>query len=450
MFNSGIAKLRERCPKWMSLSAMQYHYETQPIPTWLAFYLHMLPAWFQRATTAATLLLEVGVPFLLLMPSRAAWAIATAGFMILSTMIHASGNVGIFNILTMVLSLTALDDDHIAWMVKFIPSGFRNRFAGNLNLRTHEYRPRLRSSVHLFVVLALLFPALVTVALPILSSPHSKAGPGLVESPVVSIPSWMLKTYVALLPSWLGQAYSPFARIITHRWESLFEGSYDGKEWLPYSFNIRRNNSCADRPQTNWGHEWRLDQLMQSWPSNVAEGKPLPPWFERFLRLLLTNSKQVSSVLENPFRERTPPRFIRVSLWDFHFSSCRLEHLNQMGYSFPVEHRASTVHNGSWWWRGKVEDLFTVTLQNGNVAPADRESTGKFYKLLRGAVELRPEGRIDNMPADIISFGNLARILAIGEVPRVESSDNSLKVEASQVLHAFSMLFLLREFESSQ
>ena len=43
MFGSGVVKLRSGDPTWRSLTALEYHYETQPLPTWVGYYAHHLP-----------------------------------------------------------------------------------------------------------------------------------------------------------------------------------------------------------------------------------------------------------------------------------------------------------------------------------------------------------------------------------------------------------------------
>ena len=46
MFLSGAVKLLSHDPAWRNLTALRYHYETQPLPTPLAWYVHQLPGWF--------------------------------------------------------------------------------------------------------------------------------------------------------------------------------------------------------------------------------------------------------------------------------------------------------------------------------------------------------------------------------------------------------------------
>ena len=45
-FLSGAVKLLSDDPTWSSLTALTYHYETQPLPTWVAWYAHHLPEGF--------------------------------------------------------------------------------------------------------------------------------------------------------------------------------------------------------------------------------------------------------------------------------------------------------------------------------------------------------------------------------------------------------------------
>eukprot|EP00466_Bigelowiella_natans_P008631 jgi/Bigna1/145331/aug1.98_g20039 len=473
MLNSGIAKLRERCPKWLTLSAMKYHFETQPMPTWVAYYLHALPPIFHQAATAATLFLELIVPFFLITPFRGLWVLAFLSFSALSLMIHISGNVGIFNALTIVLSLAALDDVALGSLSRrafpaaavqrrlerlFLPKSAlmmihqKRREAGGggggvgggkeaFNLLHHHNDHHHQSfwvgmirKLHLGVVCGTLFPLLVGMLLPMLSLPISRiAGQGLLQEPVLTVPQWALKLYINLLPTWLGQVYSPFSRIVTYRWELKIEGlagdlgrEGEGGEWHSYRFHFRKENdddeeagegrgpglfsSFSTMPHTNTGHEWRIDQQMQSLGSNLAEGQPLPEWFQRMLRLLLHNSEHLTSALaRNPFKGKAPPKALRLSLMDAHFTSCRLDHNEgersshlhdggsdglgaAAGYSYPEERRRGGGGRKKWWWRGKVKDLFDVALVKGRLVPASKSSVPNFYKYIRSACELRCAG----------------------------------------------------------
>jgi len=64
LFGSGVAKLLSGDPTWRDLTALRYHYETQPLPTWTSWYMHQLPEWFQALSVlfsfAAELLRAAG------------------------------------------------------------------------------------------------------------------------------------------------------------------------------------------------------------------------------------------------------------------------------------------------------------------------------------------------------------------------------------------------------
>ena len=63
IFLSGITKIASGDPTWADWTALFYHYETQPIPTWTSWYFHHLPAWVHKQSTAAMYFMEIAVPF---------------------------------------------------------------------------------------------------------------------------------------------------------------------------------------------------------------------------------------------------------------------------------------------------------------------------------------------------------------------------------------------------
>ena len=73
-FQSGFVKLESQDPTWRRCTACAYHYETQPLPTRLGWYAHHLPRPLHRVSTAAALAVELGAPFLVFAPRRAAQA----------------------------------------------------------------------------------------------------------------------------------------------------------------------------------------------------------------------------------------------------------------------------------------------------------------------------------------------------------------------------------------
>ncbi|KAK2154133.1 hypothetical protein LSH36_275g00015 [Paralvinella palmiformis] len=70
MFASGIVKLTSNCPTWWGLTALNYHYETQCIPTPLAWIAHQFPEWFQKLCVVSVYVIQIPVPFLYFSPVR--------------------------------------------------------------------------------------------------------------------------------------------------------------------------------------------------------------------------------------------------------------------------------------------------------------------------------------------------------------------------------------------
>src|SRR5206468_8138772 len=86
MFASGVVKLSSGDPTWWNLTALEVHFETQPLPTWIGWYAHQLSAVLLKTSTAIMFFIEIGLSFLIFLPRRPR-AVAFAGFILLQTLI---------------------------------------------------------------------------------------------------------------------------------------------------------------------------------------------------------------------------------------------------------------------------------------------------------------------------------------------------------------------------
>jgi hypothetical protein len=119
MFASGIVKLTSRCPTWWGLTALNYHYESQCIPMPAAWVLHQFPEWFHKLSVALVYLIEIILPLLFFSPVRQQRILAGFSQVLLMLMIMVTGNYNFFNLLTIVLCLSLMDDNYIrSWMGK--------------------------------------------------------------------------------------------------------------------------------------------------------------------------------------------------------------------------------------------------------------------------------------------------------------------------------------------
>ncbi|NXU93562.1 LMF2 factor, partial [Xiphorhynchus elegans] len=97
--------------------ALTYHYEAQCIPTPGAWFAHQLPVWFQKLSVVATYVIEVAVPVLFFAPLRRLRLFAFYCQVLLQVLIILTGNYNFFNVLTIVLAFSLLDEEHVGrWL----------------------------------------------------------------------------------------------------------------------------------------------------------------------------------------------------------------------------------------------------------------------------------------------------------------------------------------------
>lgn len=317
MFLSGSVKLLSGDPTWRDFTALTYHYQTQPLPTPLAWYMQQLPRWFQRASVGAMFFVELAVPFLIFAPRRAR---LTAALMItgFQTLIFLTGNYTFFNLLTIALCLFLVDD---TWLARLLPGRAAGRIASWM--RPHNRFP-LRGPVTAalagFVLLlsgSQLLNEFFHVDLPAM---------GTVES--------------AVAPFELVNSYGLFAVMTTTRPEIVIEGSNDGNVWQEYEFKYKPGNVYR-RPRWVEPFQPRLD--WQMWFAALGNYQN-NPWVLNLMVRLLQEKPDVTGLLDrNPF-PGTPPRYMRALVYQYRFTT--------------AAERAAT---GAWWQR-QLEGSYTPVI----------------------------------------------------------------------------------------
>jgi lipase maturation factor 1 len=319
MFSSGAIKLASGDATWRNLTALSYHYETQPLPTWVGWYANQLPLWFDRVSCLAMFAVELGAPVLIFAPRRFRLA-GCAALVGLQVLIAVTGNYGYFNMLTIVLSILLLDDAAISqWTPQSIRSWFDRRRLARIRWRLPRWAP-------------------IAVALVLL--PPSLGALGRSIGIAVSLPPPFSLMERAVQPFRLVNTYGLFAVMTTSRPEIIIEGSDDGAEWKTYEFRYKPGDPRR-RPQFVAPHHPRLDWQMWFAALDRYESNP---WFASLCRRLLEGSPAVLALLaDNPFPDR-PPRFLRAVLYDYHFTTF-----------------AATDGGGDWWQRTRL-DLYSPVL----------------------------------------------------------------------------------------
>lgn len=112
-FASGVVKLLSNSATWWSLTAMKHHYETQLLPTPIAWLFHQFPDWWHRLSTAAILIIQIAVALFFFSPSKKQRHLALYCQVAHMLLMVLSGNFGFFPLLVLTLCLSLVDDDFI-------------------------------------------------------------------------------------------------------------------------------------------------------------------------------------------------------------------------------------------------------------------------------------------------------------------------------------------------
>jgi len=293
MFMSGVVKLASGDPHWWNLSALSYHFLTQPLPTPLAWYAARLPAALLSFGTASTFAIELILPFLIFCPRRLRF-LAGGGILLLQSCILLTGNYNWFNLQTCLLCLLLFDD---AALRHALPQRLARLTAGLRVRAPGETAPVIVGICGVLVV----FSSLVQMDARFGGEPPAaaRAVTRLVE------------------PLHLTSPYGLFAVMTTERDEIIIEGSADGILWREYEFRYKPGQ-VARRPPWNIPHQPRLD--WQMWFAALDDPRHLR-WFALFLERLLHNDPAVTALLAgNPF-PGAPPRYVRAKFYAYTYST---------------------------------------------------------------------------------------------------------------------------------
>jgi lipase maturation factor 1 len=329
MLMSGVVKLTSGDDCWWNLTALDYHYWSQPLATVFGWWVDKSPEWFKHFSVAFCLVVEIVVPFFIWAPRRP--RLVAAGLMIfLQIIIALTGNYCFFNLLTIALCLLLIDDAVVG--IPRLREAARARIVSAPNAspaRTSRVLPDQLGRYAAIVVIIVTLPVnawLIFTAF----------------KPDTDWPRPIIAVYGRMDPLRIVNSYGLFRVMTKDRAEIVIEGSTDGIEWLPYEFKwkpgdvMRAPGWCAP-------HQPRLD--WQMW--FAALGTPREnPWLGGLIVRLLQGSQDVSRLLaKNPF-PRQPPRYIRALFYRYRFTTLR-------------EHRQT----GAWWTREELREyLPTVSL----------------------------------------------------------------------------------------
>jgi len=326
MVMSGIVKLTSGDDSWWNLTALDYHYWSQPLPTIFAWWADKHPAWFKHFSVGFCLVVEIIVPFFMWTPRRVR-LIACGLVIFLQLSIAITGNYCFFNLLTIALCLLLIDDG-------VIRAGRRVR----TRLARQELRPPKNGGVMQRVAFVTALVVLV-VTLPLNAWLIFTA-----FKPEAEWPRLLGAVYEGVEPFRIVNGYGLFRVMTKDRREIVIEGSSDGIDWKPYEFKWKPGD-VKRAPGWCAPHQPRLD--WQMWFAALG-GPQQNQWFLHLVLCLLQGKRDVSGLLAHDPFPTAPPRYIRASFFRYRFTS-------------TDERRQS----GAWWKREELgEYLPEVSLKN--------------------------------------------------------------------------------------
>ncbi len=340
MFASGVVKLASMDPSWWNLTALNFHYFTQPIPPWTAWYAHQLPEWFQKTSVGGMFFVELVLPFFIL-GSRRFRMFAGLGLVTLQVLIILTGNYCFFNLLTILFCLWLFDDRIIPKIS--VPNWF-TRFCQKMvvvpSTKFDDENPMpgytlLKLTGRIISYISAVLLIMVSVMLLISATFRIQ----------VNWPNPLVKLYFLQAKFNLVNNYGLFADMTERRLEISIEGSNDNKNWQTYKFKYKPED-LENAPPFVAPHQPRLD--WQMWFAALGNFRQ-NPWFVNFCVRLLQGSEPVIKLLaHNPF-PGNPPLYIRARLYDYQFTS--------------FEERQSSGN----WWRRKYTGEYLPTLSRENL-----------------------------------------------------------------------------------
>ena len=310
MLMSGVVKLTSGDPSWWNLTALDYHYWSQPLPTVFGWLADKSPEWFKHFSVAFCLAIEIVAPFFIWAPRRL--RLGAAGLMIfLQVGIGLTGNYCFFNLLTIALCLLLIDDSATGMSLR----GVRGQ-------RGALFVPDRLGAWGAVAVFILTFPINAWL---IFSA----------FKPLARPPRALANVYERLEAFRIVNGYGLFRVMTKDRCEIVLEGSTDGIDWLPYEFKWKPGD-VKRAPGWCAPHQPRLD--WQMWFA-ALETPQENRWLIALVFRLLQGSRDVSGLLSrNPFPDK-PPRYIRAMFYRYRFTTVDERH-----------------QIGAWWKREELRE----------------------------------------------------------------------------------------------
>ncbi len=360
IFQSGLVKVTyidvDGTNAWLNLSALKYHYWSQPIPNSFSWYFHWLPSWFHKFSVILTVLIELLLPFFIFFP-RNFKRIAFAGIVFLQGMIIFTGNYGFFNLLSIVLCIPLLDDNCFPEKIKKIMS-------------CSDIKEPKKSYFNILKFILSIFFFLLSVIITGYYLNQNLKGNKIqfiekLKNEENSIFRKIIGDYQFLRTM---NSYGLFRVMTTKRPEIVVSTSSDGKRWEEINF-LFKPTDIEQKPKFIFPYMPRLD--WQMWFESLYLEKLLDyPFlillYERFLEQVIIHGNFVPNMDYNKLLTKKELDIIS-----------KMEKSNKLQTIKNIKQNIDSIANHSYWFANLIKSI----AQNNE---------GVFYLLNQDLVKKNP------------------------------------------------------------
>ena len=292
MFGAGLIKIRGDS-SWLDLTALYYHFETQPIPNSFSWFFHFLPKPILRMGVLFNHFVELIVPFFYFFSYKLRYI--AGGLTILFQMsLILSGNLSWLNWLTVIIALACFNDD---FYLKKIPLFLKKHYEKVKDLSI-QYTASTQWVLISFLCLILV----------------------LSMNPFLNLWSKNQLMNASFDPFHIVNTYGAFGHVGKSRYEIIILGTREkhlNKDtvWQEYQFKGKPGDVFKS-PPIYAPYHYRLD--WQIWFAAMSHYQQ-HPWLVHFIYKLLQKDVIAEGLLASiPFEEK--PYYIKADLYQYQFN----------------------------------------------------------------------------------------------------------------------------------
>jgi hypothetical protein len=325
---------------------MNYHYETQPVPNPLSYYLHQSPEAIHQLETLGNHVVELAAPFLIFLP-RPFRMVGGAIQILFQVILIVSGNLSFLNWLTLIPAIFCFDDKSLAWLFS---SATRHRVFEIQQHWLHTKTKPLGWYIRQASSLAMA-GLLVYLSVPVVQN-------------LLSSRQLMNTSFDSFR---IVNTYGAFGSVTKERTEVVLEGTYNSSvgqsgemaQWLEIEFKCKPGG-VGRRPCLISPYHYRLDWLMwfaafQSYQHN--------PWLLNLAGKILAGDPSVNSLLaHNPFAEK-PPKYVRAVHYRYQYTELGSE----------------AAGRGEWWTRRLLHKPYLPIVAEEQLRPVIEAQGWHWY-----------------------------------------------------------------------